>query len=96
MVILVNKELASVLNDSCGHKDQQVARGINFGAAPEERAKQGQIAEDRHRLDKGGALPLQDATHGHGFTGLNHNAGAEFLGTVLRETDGEAGIRAAY
>lgn len=86
-LILVDDEFAFFIEDSGGDEDEEVAGAVDFGSAAEEGADDGDATEDGDGLDEGGLFPFEDAAHGYGFAGANHDAGGDFLRTGFGESD---------
>lgn len=62
------------------HKDQQFPFTDIFIAAAKQRAKQWQVAQQRHFVDRTGDAVLENAAKNHGFTIVNQHLSADTLG----------------
>ncbi|MFM1945519.1 MAG: hypothetical protein RI897_4501 [Verrucomicrobiota bacterium] len=86
-LVLVDDELTFFVEDGGGDEDEEVAGAVDFGSASEEGSDDGDTAEDGDGFDEGGLFTFEDAAHGDGFAGADHDAGGDFLGAGFGEAD---------
>jgi hypothetical protein len=86
---LVNDELAGLRQNRGGDEDEEIARSVDFAAAPEERADEGDIAQNRDRLDIGALLAFEHTAHDDRLAGADDDPGGQFLGAGLGQFDVE-------